>query len=184
MKVVKWLDQHLEEMILILLLVIITTVSFLQVVIRKVPWIPALTWAEEFCRFAWIWSVFLSVPYTLKKGNMLRVTALLDILPEVITKVLNIAVYCVTTISMLVLAVYSIDVVGSIRESNELSPAMRWPMWVVYSMMMVGFFLSVVRGLQQIWYHTKHFNEHELTTTEMAMKDAEQETDLAKGGMD
>lgn len=182
MKLVKWLDEHLEETILVILLVIITTVSFLQVVIRKVPWIPALTWAEEFCRFCWIWSVFISVPYTLKKGSMLRVTVLLDLLPEKVTKVLNIAVYCVSTLCLGMLAFYSFGVVSDIQKSGELSPAMRWPMWIIYSMMLIGFCLSFVRGIQQTVFHIAHFKEHELTTAEMAMKDAQEETEMAKGG--
>ena len=57
MKVVKWLDEHMEEFLLVILLVVIACVSLLQVIIRKIPWIPSLTWAEEFCRFCWIWSV-------------------------------------------------------------------------------------------------------------------------------
>lgn len=112
---------------------------------------------------------------------MLRVTALLDILPEMVMKVLNIVVYCVTTICMMIMAFYSVSVVGSIKASGELSPAMRWPMWAIYSMMLIGFTLAIVRGFQQIYYHTKHFNEHELTTAEAAMEDARKETELAKG---
>ena len=47
MKVVKWLDDHLEETFLVILLILISCVSLLQVIIRKIPFIPALTWAEE-----------------------------------------------------------------------------------------------------------------------------------------
>lgn len=182
MKVLKWLDAHFEETILCILLVIITCVSLLQVVIRKVPFIPALTWAEEFCRFCWIWSVFLSLPYTLRMGNMLRVTALLDILPEVVRKTLNLIVYALTTVCMALLGFYSIFVVQGIYVSGETSPAMLWPMWIVYSMMLVGFFLAVVRGIQQIVIHAKNFRGHELTTAEEAMAAAKEETENAKGG--
>ena len=72
MKAVKWLDERFEETLLAILLVLISCVEFIQVVIRNVPWIPALTWAEEFCRFCWIWSVFLSLPYTVRKASMLQ----------------------------------------------------------------------------------------------------------------
>ena len=54
MKILRWLDAHFEEVLLAILLIVIACVSFLQVVIRKVPFIPALTWAEEFCRFCWV----------------------------------------------------------------------------------------------------------------------------------
>lgn len=43
MKVVKWLDEHMEEFLLVILLVVIACVSLLQVIIRKIPWIPSLT---------------------------------------------------------------------------------------------------------------------------------------------
>lgn len=115
-------------------------------------------------------------------GTMLRVTVLLDIIPEKIMKILNISVYIVTTLSMLLLFYFSIGVVGGIMASGESSPAMLWPMWIVYSMMVVGFLLGFVRGIQQIIKHVKMFNEHELTTAEQAMAEAKAEAEAAKGG--
>lgn len=182
MKVMKWMDEHLEECLLVILLVVISVVSMLQVVIRKIPWIPALTWAEEFCRFCWIWSVFFSLPYTIRMGNMLRVGVLLDLLPDYIRKSINIVVDAVTTACMLLLAWNSVDVISTIKASGEASPAMLWPMWLVYSIMLIGFAMATVRGVQQIYLHVKHFNVKELTTLEQTMQDAEKEAALAKGG--
>lgn len=155
MKLLKWLNDHLEETVLAILLVVITCVSFLQVVIRKIPWIPALTWAEEFCRFCWIWSVFLSLPYTIRKGNMLRVTVLMDLLPRTLRQILNILVDLVTAACMGLLAYHSVTVVRDIYASAEASPAMLWPMWVVYSIMMAGLILATLRGIQQFVLHIK-----------------------------
>lgn len=182
MKVMKWLDDHFEETLLVILLVVITIVSFLQVVIRKIPWIPALTWAEEFCRFCWIWSVFLSLPFTIRKGSMLRVTALLDIMPNAMRQILNLIVDVITTCCMALLAFHSVTVVNDIRMSNEASPAMLWPMWLVYSVMLIGFALGTLRGVQQFVLHIKHFGDKGKTTVEQAMEDAKEETKMAKGG--
>lgn len=184
MKVIKWLDDHLEETLLVLLLVVITCVSFLQVVIRKIPWIPALTWAEEFCRFCWIWSVFLSLPYTIRKGSMLRVTVILDILPHALRQILNILVDAVTTACMIFLSFHSATVVADIKASSEISPAMLWPMWIVYSVMLMGFILAALRGIQQFVLHIIHFNDKGLSTIEQAMEEAREEAELAKEGMD
>lgn len=184
MKVIKWLDEHLEEAMLAVLLVVITCVSFLQVIIRKIPWIPALTWAEEFCRFCWIWSVFLSLPYTIRKGNMLRVTVLLDVLPGRARNVVNIIVDVINTACMALLAYYSVEVVGGIYRSGETSPAMLWPMWIVYSMMLIGLFLAVIRGIQQLAVHVKGFSQIEKSTTEQVMEEAKEEMRMAKGGTD
>ena len=182
MKIVKWLDKHMEEFLLVVLLVIIACVSLLQVVIRKIPWVPSLTWAEEFCRFCWIWSVFLSLPYTIRMGNMLRVSVLLDMLPNVARKTINILVDIIIVACMGLLAYHSVTVVGAIKASGEASPAMLWPMWTVYSVMLIGFCLAVIRGIQQIIVHVQKFNERELTTLEQTMRDAAEEAALANGG--
>lgn len=184
MKIVKWMDEHLEEFLLILLLVVISVVSLLQVIIRKIPWIPSLTWAEEFCRFCWIWSVFLSLPYTIRMGNMLRVGVLLDAMPNAVRNTVNILVDLLTAACMALLAWYSVEVVYVIKECGEVSPAMLWPMWTVYSVMLAGFLLGTFRGIQKVYLHIRHFHEKELTTLEQTMRDAAEEAALAKGGED
>ena len=79
MKVIKWLDEHFEETFLVFFLVLISCITMLQIIART--FFAALSWPEEFCRYCWIWSVFISLPYTMRKGNMLRVNVLVDLLP-------------------------------------------------------------------------------------------------------
>ena len=180
MNVLKWLDEHFEETILAVLLVVIACVCLIQVVIRNIPWIPSLKWAEEFCRFCWIWSVFLSLPYTIRKSTMLRVSVLLDLMPHALRKVVSILVDLITAAAMGLLAVYSIHVVGKIMESAETSPAMRWPMWIVYAVMLFGYGLGCFRAIQMSVIHIMRFGEKELSTVEQTMADAAQEA--AAGG--
>ena len=179
-KIVAFLDEHFEEALLVIMLILITVVEFLQVVIRNIPWIPALKWAEEFCRFCWIWSVFLSLPYTIKRGSMLRVNVLMDLLPQKARKIINISVDFINAIVMIVLGYYSIGVVDLIKKSGETSPAMEWPMWMVYSIMLVGFFLGAFRSIQQAVIHIQKFNEKQLTTKEQTMQDARDEIAAGK----
>ena len=180
MKVIKWLDDHFEEFLMILCLVAITVVMFMQVIIRKIPWVPALTWAEEFCRFAWIWSVFLSLPYTIKRSSMLRVTVLLDLMPQKVRKVFDIAVDVIIIASMALLLYHAVPLVTDRFISAETSPAMLWPMWAMYAFMIIGFGLGVVRGIQVLVHHITHFSEKQLTTVEQAMQDAADEIAMAQ----
>ncbi len=180
MKVIKWLDDHFEEFLMILCLVAITVVMFMQVIIRKIPWVPALTWAEEFCRFAWIWSVFLSLPYTIKRSSMLRVTVLLDLMPQKVRKILDIAVDVIIIASMALLLYHAIPLVQDRFISAETSPAMLWPMWIMYSFMIIGFGLGVVRGIQVLVRHITHFSEKQLSTIEQTMKEAAEEVAMAQ----
>ena len=180
MKAIKWLDEHLEETLLVILLVLITCVELIQVVIRNIPWIPALTWAEEFCRFCWIWSVFISLPYTLRKGSMLRVNVLMDLLPSVVRNSVNILVDLINMAVMTLLGYHSISVVSSIMISAEASPAMLWPMWIVYSVMVFGFFFGAFRALQQAVIHIRNIRVKELSTIEQTMADAAEEAAAGK----
>ena len=176
MRALKWLDEHFEEALLVILLVLISCIELIQVIYRNLPFVAALTWAEEFCRFCWIWSVFISLPYTIRKGSMLRVSILLDAFPQKVRSSINIAVDLITAAAMLLLGVNSVSVVGKILASGETSPAMRWPMWIVYSIMLLGFFLGALRGIQQAVVHIRHFGDRKLSTLEQTMRDAEEES--------
>ena len=180
MNVLKWLDDHFEEAILVVLLVLISCIELIQVIFRNLTFVDALTWPEEFCRFCWIWSVFLSLPFTIRKGSMLRVNVLVDMLPQAVRKSVNIVIDLLNAAVMAVLFYNSINVVNKIRTSGEASPAMTWPMWIIYSIMLVGFGLGAVRAVQMAVIHIQHFGEAELTTLEQTMADAAEEAEAGK----
>lgn len=180
MKAIKWLDEHFEEAIMVLLLVLIACVELIQVIVRNLPFIPALTWAEEFCRFCWIWSVFVSLPYTIRRGSMLRVSVLLDLFPPKVRNMINILVDLVTGGAMLLLGWHAVGVVRSICLSGETSPAMLWPMWIVYSIMLLGFFLGMLRSLQQAYIHIRSFNTDAMSSLEQTMAEAAEEAEAAR----
>jgi hypothetical protein len=182
---IKWLDKHFEEALLVIFLIFIACVSMLQVIIRKVPFIQSLQWAEEFDRFLWIWSVFISLPYTIRMGNMLRVNVVLDLMPHTMRKTLNLIVDVVVMGSMALMTYHSYGVVfgeKGIMQSGELSPAMKWPMGLVYLFMVFGFLLATMRSIQMLVLHTKDFNERDLSAIEQTMREAEEEARAVKGG--
>ena len=116
---------------------------------------------------------------------MLRVGVVIDLLPDKIHKIVNLAVDVVNTACMGLLAYWSVFIVRDIVASGEVSPAMLWPMWIVYVVMLIGFFLATIRGVQAFIIHIKHFNEKELSTTEQTMADAKEEAaaaERAEGG--
>lgn len=165
-KLVLWLDDHLEEVLLVFLLAVIACVELLQVVARNIPLIPSLTWAEELCRFAWIATVFISLPYTIRKSNILRVSVLIDALPPMLHNLLNVIVDLVTCAMMAILANASVAVLVRIIESGETSPAMLWPMWIMYLIVLIGFVAGALRSIQMAVIHIIHFKERPVTEIE------------------
>ena len=150
MKTLNWLNKHFEEFLLTVCLLLILAVSFLQVVVRKIPGINALTWAEEFCRFMWIFSVFLSLPYCIKQGSLLRVEFLRSAAGPKGQKAFDLAADALVFLSMAGLAIASVGVVVNRYISAELSPAMLFPMWVLYGLMLLCYIMGALRALQRI----------------------------------
>ncbi len=166
MKAVKWLDEHAEETILVVLLALISIIELMQVVCRNVDFIPSLTWAEETCRFLWIGTVFISLPYTVRTETMLRVTALVDILPWKLHNIMNIIVDLVVAAALAFLGYYAIDAMTGVLTSGELSSATRFPMWILYLIIVIGFFAGALRSLQMFVIHIKNINVPPLSATE------------------
>lgn len=158
MTVIKWIDNHFEETLLIVLLALMACVELLQVVARNVSFVQSLTWAEEFCRFTWIATVFISLPYTIRTATTLRVTALAELLPWKAQNVLNILIDVINVIILAVLTFYSVEVLQRIISSGENSPAMLMPMWIMYLIVLLGFALGVIRGIQMCVLHIKSIN--------------------------
>lgn len=146
-----WLGIHFEEALLAALLVCIACVELLQVIFRNLPFVDALTWAEEFCRFCWVATVFFSLPYTIANGSMLRVGILQDILPPRARKALSYLCDGATFLACVLLSCGAVRALLRIFESGELSSAMLLPMWILYALLCLGLMLGAVRAAARLF---------------------------------
>ena len=55
--------------------------------------------------------------------------------------------------------------------SGETSPAMLWPMWIMYLIVIIGFVLGAVRSVQMAIIHIIHFNERPVTQLESQIEE-------------
>lgn len=178
MRVIKWLDEHFEESVLVFFLVLISCVMLLQVFMRKVV-NNSLTWPEEFCRYCYVWTGFFSLGYTVRQGNMLRVGIVMDLLPKALRKIMAILANMICLAFFAIFFVNSVDVVQSIAGMGQTSPAMRWPMHLVYMCTVLGFGLASIRTVQAIYKQIRHFNSDMQTTIEAVKEEAQAEAAMA-----
>jgi TRAP-type C4-dicarboxylate transport system permease small subunit len=178
-KLLKWLNDYFEEIIMVILLVTINFVMLAQIIARYLL-NDSMSWPEEFSRYCYVWTVFLSVSYTLAKGNMLRVTVVMDLFPAKVQNTIRILCDLVMLAIFCVFFQHSVTVVGHIKNvTHEISSAMRIPMWLVYMSVLVGFALSIARMIQVLIRDVRHFNEKAETTIQATLKEAQAETELA-----
>jgi C4-dicarboxylate transporter DctQ subunit len=169
----RWLNDHLEEAFMVILLATISCVMAVQIIART--FLASMPWPEEFCRYCYIWTVFLSLGYTIRKGNMLRVGILMDLLPQKLKKAIEIIVNIIMLILFIIFFRYSIVYTTKIKITGQFSPAMHMPMWIMYMSTIIGFGLAVLRMAQETIISFKNFRKEAETTLEATIKEAKQE---------
>lgn len=151
MKVLKWLDQHLEEYILIALSIFTVIVIFSQVVLRY-AFSSSLIWSEEISRYAFIWLIYVGVSYAVKKQKHLRVDVITALFNEKGKTIINIISNIFFLIFSLIITYYGIDIVNRITRE---SAALEIPMEYVYLAIVVGMVLTTIRLIQNIIFDFK-----------------------------
>ena len=71
-KILHWLDENLEEFILVIFLIAMTLIMGIQIFCRYVLGM-SLSWSEELTRYLFIWCGFLSVSYCSKKCLSIKI---------------------------------------------------------------------------------------------------------------
>lgn len=147
MSFLKWLDKHFEHTVLAVLLVILTALSFMNVVMRY-AFQSGLSWSDEVCKYSLVLSGFFSMPCWIRYNNGIRVDAVVGMLPRgiktlllYVTDLLMIGFLCFMTKG-------AFDMAASCAKINQKSPALQLPMAYLYGIIGFAFALSIFRYLQ------------------------------------
>lgn len=149
MKVIRWLDKHLEEAIQGVIYTVIFLILILQIFMRYVLRNP-LSWSEEICRIIYVWASLLSLSYCVRHSLELRVDSAVNLLPK---KVTSIVWYIISFINCGLygfFGFYSVKVVETIYKGGQVGASTGIPMWVMYLSAIVGFFGAALREIQRI----------------------------------
>ena len=123
-KTLHWLDENLEEFILVIFLIAMTLIMGIQVLCRYVLGM-SLSWSEELTRYLFIWCGFLSVSYCSKKCLSIKIEHFIYMIP------------------------FAWSYMMSSVHSGQLSPACGIPMYYIQAAPFVSFILVAFRVLQR-----------------------------------
>lgn len=144
MKILRWLDKHLEETILVILLFIISFNTVAQVFCRYVLQ-HSLSWPEELSRYSFVCSGFFSLGFCVRKGNMLKIDLLLATVPEKVKKYINWFSMAVFGLVMAYLFYGSLSQWTKSFSGATRTSAMQIPMYVIFFIPVMGFALALFR---------------------------------------
>ena len=146
----KFLTNHLKKFeeyiicitfpIMVILVVLATAVRYFQ--------IGSIPWAEEAARYLMIAMVFAGIALGFRDNTHLGMSFIVNSLPESMQKIM-IWIRTVLIIAFSILTGYfTLEIIKKQMQFPQASPSMHIPMWIVYSIMLVGSVLMVIRTIQ------------------------------------
>lgn len=162
MKVLKFLDDHLEELICIVVLAAMTVVIFIQILLRATSkWITVpMAWTEEIGRYLFIYAVYVGAAYATKKRAHQKV----DIFPILVGDTGKLIFNLIGDLGVLIFAVamtyYGWDVlVGVAFEFVQRAPATKLNMGWAYAGPVLGMALCALRSIQNMVFHINSYRK-------------------------
>lgn len=148
MKIIKWLNKYLEEVILVCLLACMMMIMGIQIFFRYVL-NNSLTWSEELTRYLFIWSAFVSISFCLKKDISIKIDLVAGVFSKKGKKVLTVISDLLVIVFCIIMTYYSYKYLLRSIAMGQTSPACGIPMYIVQSAPFVGFILAFIRGVQK-----------------------------------
>lgn len=147
-KVLNWIDEYLEEVLLVAALAAMAVIMGVQVFCRYVLG-ASLSWSEELTRYIFIWVGFLSISYCTKRCISIKIEQFVAIFPRRGKAVFKVVNHTFELILFIYLLPFAWKYLMSAVANGQTSPAMGIPMYFVQAAPLVGFTLSAVRVLQR-----------------------------------
>ena len=149
MKVLRFLDEHIEKALCVIFLALMSIIIVAQVFCRYVL-NSSLSWSEELTRYLFVWLIYVGISYGVKLDKHICVDAVYSFAPKGIKKYYAIVGYVLFLLFAIAMVYYGVLVVGMQITSGQVSPAMGLPMQYVYAAPVVGFTLTAIRLIQKI----------------------------------
>ena len=151
MKKVLAILQKLEAALCITMFLIMTGCCILQVLNRNIFKISSISWTEELARFSMIWMALLGSEMGLRYGKQMSVEAVVNKLPRTVKKFVEVIGDLVCAIFAGVAGWFSIPFLKTAIDSNQISTAMKLPMWIVYLILPTVLFAMCGYEIYHIW---------------------------------
>ena len=147
MKTVRWLDEHLEEYMVVILTSIMTILLFLQVLFRFVLNLP-LAWVEEISLYSMVWLCYFGCSLAIKKREHLKMEIITNFLRPKAKKVLDL-ISLVLFFAFAVFVLYHVTLLtADILQRGQVTAVLEIPKWIPYAGVPVAFLLMLIRMIQ------------------------------------
>lgn len=157
MSILKKIDKHIEEWILVTLLTVSLTSITLQICMRFI-FGNSLSWSEELARYCFIWLIYIGIAYGVKRARHITLDIAFDLVPDTFKKILLVVSNVLVGIFALAVIYYSVFLIEQLATFGQTSAAMRLNMVWVYLSVPIGMLLTIIRLVQNTSYIIKNWD--------------------------
>lgn len=140
----------LQNIFSVLPLVAMCFIVLASVIMRYALKIP-FTWGEEAARYLMIFAAMLAIGMGVREKSHLGVTIFTSLLRGKLQKAVNGFAQIVSLAIYMILTYLSWEFIIAQYKFGQLSAALKLPMYLVYSMMLLGFGFSCIETMYLIW---------------------------------
>lgn len=138
--------RHIEEFIISYGILFMAVILIANVIARTV-FSNSLKPAEEIGQLLMVMVTFIGVSYASRLGRHIQMTALFDIAPKRIKKIILYITSSITSLFLFALSYLGIKYVQRVMISGRITPALQVPMWIMYAFVPLGFFMAGIQYL-------------------------------------
>ncbi|OMH27146.1 TRAP transporter small permease [Motiliproteus sp. MSK22-1] len=133
------------EKLIIIMSIIVMMVNSTANAIGRYFFNKSIFFSEELNQFLIVAVTFIGFAYAVRKGRNIRMTAVYDMLGHTGKKVLTTVIAITTAGLMFYLAWLAFHYVVELKGINRLSPALQFPVYIIYSIIPVGLAMAGVQ---------------------------------------
>lgn len=154
--------DHLEEWLITVLMGLATVIIFVAVVHRyaagvSIPYVQDwllslnLSWAQELCIYMFVWVAKFGAAYGVRTGIHVGVDVLINRLNEAIRQKVIVFGLLAGALFTGTIGTMGTKFVYELSHTDQITPDLEWPVWIIYLAIPLGSYLMCFRFLQVAW---------------------------------
>lgn len=149
MRYVKWLEKNFELVILAVFLIVMSVLSFANVILRYC-FHQALSWSDEVSCYCLALSAFFCLPCAVRLGSSIRVDTFTLMLPRRVQKTIELFCNAGMILFLAWLFYGTVIIIHNAAKIRQASPALQIPLAYLYGVMGFAVVLGILRYIQAI----------------------------------
>ena len=138
--------SRIEEVLCVIALVIMTVLTFANVIARYV-FSASFSFSEEITTYLFVLLSLLGSAVAARRKAHLGFTALIDIVPENVRRIFHAISFLLATLFSSALFVFGIKMVYSQMSRGQVTAGMQWPEWIFGAFVPLGAFFITLEFL-------------------------------------